>query len=604
MRGTKYEVFLGRWSPGRFLLLAAILTGICRNSSADDRSAAEVLPPSVVLFAEIPNPGGITQEFRGHPLVREIRNHEAWKKVTSSPDFAKAMIGVALLEFKLGMTWQKALATLTEGGVALGVDAESKGVVILSRSRDSAGLTKIVDSLVQMARDDARGKGKSDPIKTLDYRGVTVFQAQGFGFAQVDSWLAIGNESELGKEVIDRILDGNSESLATNEAFLAARREAGSGTDRGPPSAWAYLNLDVIRKRHPNHRMFSGRADDPAGEVLVGGILEVLSRAPSLLAEVRAARTELELRVSAPFERNQVGENREHYFGPQGTGGAAPVPEVPNLLLSMTTYRDLSAMWLRAGELFPERVVDKMAEAESNLTTLFSGRDFGEEVLGSVEPQIQLLVARQQYGAGGRPVPAIQLPAFALVFRLKNPETSWADLRRIFQSLIGFLNVAGAQNGNPQLDILRETVENGEIVSATFVRPTDANPRDPVTVHYNFSPTVASSGRRFILSSTRTLALDILNAPEPSAGDDQSAVNTQWRMNVSELKGILDANREHLIAQNMLEKGHGRSQAEQEVDTLVALLGLVRSADLTLAAGKERLSFKVRLDAALPGGDR
>ena len=58
---------------------------------------------------------------------------------------------------------------------------------------------------------------------------------------------------------------------------------------------------------------------------------------------------------------------------------------------------------------------------------------------------------------------------------------------------------------------------------------------------------------------------------------------------------ILQDNVEQLIAQNMLEKGHGRSLAEAEIGTLLDLIQLFDGANLELDADQDSLSMNLVL---------
>ena len=117
----------------------------------------------------------------------------------------------------------------------------------------------------------------------------------------------------------------------------------------------------------------------------------------------------------------------------------------------------MSAFWAAAPELFDDNINAKFAEANSSLTTLFSGRDFGDEVLGAARPEIRIVVARQTLPQDGLPAPDIKLPAFGVIFQLRDEAKMKRPLKVSFQSLIGFLNVAGAPQGQPPLELESET---------------------------------------------------------------------------------------------------------------------------------------------------
>ena len=65
---------------------------------------------------------------------------------------------------------------------------------------------------------------------------------------------------------------------------------------------------------------------------------------------------------------------------------------------------------------------------------------------------------------------------------------------------------------------------------------------------------------------------------------------------MTSLEQLLQDNREQLIAQNMLEKGHGRSAAEGEIDGLLTLLSFVEDARLQLRSSDDQLTLTVGVD--------
>ena len=87
-------------------------------------------------------------------------------------------------------------------------------------------------------------------------------------------------------------------------------------------------------------------------------------------------------------------------------------------------YRDLGRWWLAKEELFSEKVIANLSLAESQLSTFFGNADFGEEILGALQPGLRLVVKPQEYKPGI--APDIKLPAFALVGRLQRSTATLA----------------------------------------------------------------------------------------------------------------------------------------------------------------------------------
>ena len=189
-----------------------------------------------------------------------------------------------------------------------------------------------------------------------------------------------------------------------------------------------------------------------------------------------------------------------------------------------------------------------------------------------------MVVARQKF-AEGQPTPAIQLPAFGLVAELKDPEKMQADLRRTFQSLIGFLNIVGAMNGQPQLDLDMEKAEAAQFVTSSYLPDPNAKVQQSLKINYNFSPSIAFAGSRFVVASTKAL--------RPHSGDgkrDRSTCQRCLTESSIPMPCCVSTRCEksspitvvQLVAQNMLKDGHSKEEAESE-SGIVGIGRLVRS---------------------------
>jgi hypothetical protein len=362
------------------------------------------------------------------------------------------------------------------------------------------------------------------------------------------------------------------------------------------------VNTAAIRNAELAKKLFSGQADNPGVELLFGGILTALKETPYVALRIDAGDHQVRLSASSPFDPKWAKDLREYYFGPGGKGAAPPQLSVDGAILSVSSYRDASGMWLRAGDLFNEQMNEELAKADSGLTTLFGGKDFGEDILGAVRPEVQLIVAKQQF-AENQAVPAIKLPAFGLVAQLKDPEKMQPELRRTFQSIIGFANVVGAMNGQPQLDLDMEKSDKAQFVTSSYLADPKNKDAQPVKINYNFSPSIAFSGNRFVLASTKALAHSLVTAGpiDRPNGDAEHTVNSHALLHFDELREVLTDNRGQLVAQNMLKEGHTKEEAERDIGLVLELLGwldhlgfsmdttqseLHLSLDLVMKAGK------------------
>lgn len=576
-------------SPVLCLLGLAVLSahGIAAETGAD------LLPPSTVLYAEIEDPSALMQAVLNHPYTANIQKLDAYQEAIKDPQYIGFMFGLRFVEAQLGMKWQQALTDLSVGGVTIGFDAEHEGAVVLLKGASAEKLTSLKDKFLTLARKDAKSKGKPDPFEEKEYRGVTAYRADKMGFLTHDDWLLITNTTDLAKSIVDAMLDGRNDSLANEPTFQQAQQ---TRSDEGV--AWGFVNVAPFRESGDEglRKLFSGQADDPGGELILGGLLEAFKQTQLLTASLHAEDGGLSLSLKVPFDRTSVPEAREHFFGPEGTGHAGSVPQLDGELAHLTVYRNVSEMWLRAGDLFDGKVNDNLAQADATLTTLFSGKDFAEDILGALEPQFRIIAARQTY-VEYQPIPAIKLPAFALMAEMKQPEVTTPEFRRIFQSFIGFLNIVGSMNGNPQLDLGMAKFPEGELISATFVP--DINERDDqaARIQFNFSPTLAFAGNKVILGSTTSIAQRLAAAEQSmnTTEEPEDVINTLLSIDAEQLHDVLQDNASHLVAQNMLKEGHTKEEAEQQIGTLLSILNLFDGAALELKTNTTELILSLSI---------
>lgn len=571
-------------------VLLLVLACAAPSSRADDRTPAALLPKTTVAYGEVRHPATVLSALETHRLTSRMLALEPVRKAMEEEKFLALRGITAVVELQMGLTWQQIASRSLDGGVAVAWDLATGGVVLLAKATDGATHKKFVETLTTLASLDAKKKGTSEAVEVSEHRGEKVYRVDKFWIATPANWLVATNNDELRQQILDRILDGGENSLASDEQFAQAREKAPASA-----AAWAYLNTSVLRASGVAGEAYPDRTDNPGAEILLGGIVSTLQKTPYVAAELTASDDHVRLAASAPHDRAWAGDLREHYFGPQGLGAAPPHLQLDGAILSIGAYRDLSAMWLRAGDLLDEQANEKLAQADSGLSTLFSGKDFGEDVLGAFGPALRFVVARQDFQEG-QPAPAIKLPAFALISELDDP-AAWPELRRTFQNLIGFFNVVGAMNGQPQLELSMEKVDGVELVSASHLP--DANAADPakLRINYNFAPSVAFAGNRFVLATTKELALATATAvPAGAATDDASrVVNSDVVLRPAELRDILADNQEQLIAQNMLEKGHSRAEAEQEIGILLELLQWVDRLGLRLDTTASEIRAAVEL---------
>jgi hypothetical protein len=565
---------------------------------AVEGTVTELLPKTTVIYVEVSDPAKIVDGVMAHPLYAKVMALDVTKKAYEQKQYKDFLAGVSLFEGQVGMPWREAIAKTAAKGIVLAVDGETKGVMLAITAEDEASQAKLLEALSNISRLDAVMKGKEKPAELSDYRGVKGYKVSGVIVGLLGKRLVVCNNEAFAKKIVDAHLDHPSDTFAKSDLLKSAEKSSSGAL------AFGVVDVAKVRDAGLAKELFGGHAENPAAELLFGGLLSTLKQTPYATLAVRTIGNGLEAKVEMPHDRKWAGDQREYFFGAGGIGAAPESVSPPGALFSLRAHRDISGMWLRAGDLFDEKVNEEMAKAETGISNLLAGKDFAEDILGVLGPQVEIVSALHEFESSA-PVPAIKLPGFAFVFDLKDPEAAVPELRRNFQNGIGFFNIVGAMNGQPQFETESEKIGGGQIVSATCVADKrKLKDAAAVPIQYNFSPTVAFAGKRFVISSTRKLAKDIL-AAKPVATEKSASssivTNTAGTLAGKPIRAVLEANREQLIVQNMLEEGRSREEAEVAIGVLFEIVSWFDSAALALDASDDKLSLKldVKLDPGL-----
>lgn len=557
-----------------------------------DCSASELLPKTVFAFAQATDLGSAVEMIFNHPLRRRIESLPVYNDVVKSGALMQLDRGIAAFETSMGKPWQNAIDTLTDGGVTVALDLESSGVALLIKSSDAEMLQRLQGFLLAIGQ---LKEGKFSPVEQGEYRGFTAYAlSKELKLAILDHWMLITNKSDLGKSIIDQYLDRQEDSLHTSQWFSHAVSEQQTQGDK--PLLTAYVDVSTLRSAGVAKPLFTDKTDNPVAEVMFGGILANLKHTPYITATVSLSSSGARLQLTSPHQLDWQPP-REYFFGEGKLAAAPPLLEVENRLFAISAHRDLSQMWLRSGDLLTDQANDGIAKADTQLTTFFSGRDFAEDILGALESDVQIVGNAQDF-TDIMPQPATKLPAFAIQFRMKTPDETMPEFRRVFQSFIGFLNVVGAMEGQPQLDLGMEAIGNAKLFTATYVAMQDKRESTDAPINFNFSPSIAFAGDRVIFSSTIPLARELATQLVNGSDDDANRPNTAGLLDASTLKQILDGNRSQLVANNMLEKGHGKQAADAEIGLLLELVNMFKGmkADLDVTTEKMSLNFQLDVD--------
>jgi hypothetical protein len=584
-----------RWSW--FGLIAAVLAlGAGAVASGDEPNrAARWAAGDAALYLEVMHPSALVDRLVDPRIQSALSAVPHYKKALEGDSYRQFRSVVDMLANRLGTTWRDGLRDLTAGGLALAVEGapgQKPRVFVVVTPMDKAHLSKLLDALLDLARKDAEAKGEPDPIKSKEYRGVTGYGTGPDGaLAIVEGSLVIADKDETLKTVIDRALDGPKPGTSLAESADWKARHEQVGVDA---LAWGLVRLDRLRALDPKKFTLPEKLPPPP-TFLFGSWIEALRTAPWISATLTWTESRLGAELSLPGPSGGFPEALKGFIPPKGAG-APSLPNPPGTILSASLWRDIATIWEARADLFPPETVQNLAKLDGVAGQFFGGRDFGTGILGAIEPNWRFVIAQQDHAAM-KPSPDVKLPAFALVVDLKPDDEDFHQrLRVAFQSFIGLANLGAAQQKAPPLELGSETFDGVTISTAKFMPPkTDPSEKEPVHGRHNFSPSAVQVGNHFILSSSLGLARDLiraLKAPAPAVSETLVA-----EADGTELGRLIDKNRNRLVMQNMLEKGHDKEQAEAEVGLLADLVRYLGHGRLAVRDNTE--TVKVGLEFAL-----
>lgn len=230
----------------------------------------------------------------------------------------------------------------------------------------------------------------------------------------------------------------------------------------------------------------------------------------------------------------------------------------------------------------------------------FSGRDLTNEVLAEAQPEIRFVAAAQKFDPD-KGTPRVKLPAFAMVLRLREAERFREVVEEAWQKLVGLVNFTRGQQALQGLTIDRFFQGQTKFTMAYF-STSEIEDKTALEMRFNLRPALAMPGEYVIISSTDDLARDLIDVldregqrPVKPLAKTDSLVEIEGR----QLATILQANRETLIAGDMVEKGNTREQSEAEIGMLLTLVEFVDNVKLSLGSrgslSQALLSLKLRL---------
>jgi hypothetical protein len=551
--------------------------------------AIEWVAPDAVAVLEVANPKPLLDLALNPKLAEMVKGLPPYKEAVAQPQFQQFLMLVKYLETKLGGDWQSSLRKLLDGGVTIAAYPNGDAVTIIDAA-DAKILEQLHEVVLTIAKGEAAKKGQAEGIKSQEYQGVTGWTfGPGEAHAIIGKRLLLTNRPARLKSTVD--LRGKpAESIAKLPAYRDATKAAGNAAVR------TFVNVAMVKKNPGVEKALTENAD-PMAALLFAGVADALRGANWASAALQVDSGTLALKLTMDGQPADP-KSPTAFTWPAGSDGALPNLDVPRRLAAMSLYRDLHAFYAAKDKLFPERT-SGLIFFENMMGIFFTGRDLTEEIFAETKPDVRVIVASQAYDPAVG-TPQIQLPAFAIVVRAKNPKQFGEVMEEAWQKAFGLINVTRGQKAEPGL-ILDKGQHADVRYTLSYFSSAGQKSKTGIDVRYNFRPTLARAGDCVVLSSTDGLANDIIDAlKKEAAAQPKPAAQTHSVLQIdgAAVANILAANRAGMVQQNMVEKGHTQAQAETEIDVLVAVVRTLGQAEVTLGrdGGQPNATLKIKLN--------
>ena len=270
---------------------ALIATAAGIESSPKD--AARSIAADAIVCLEIQRPDRVIDRFIDPRFQDYLKLFPQYKKLLGDPKLGELRKVVDVIAGQLDTTWDQALRALTGGGILAALEADpgkEPRLYLLITPRDNDLLERANQVLLKLARQDAKDKGKPEPVKTSEHRGVIVHALGGetkVAYGLVAGRLAISNSVKNLERLIDRSpllasqaggaadkAKGPLASLADQADWKAIKAKQDSDS-----LAWGIAHLDRLRQLDPKRFTLPDKPNNGV-TFLFGSWYQALKRAP------------------------------------------------------------------------------------------------------------------------------------------------------------------------------------------------------------------------------------------------------------------------------------------------------------------------------------
>ena len=581
----------------RVILLCLLLSAVLYSSAESVNpisSATHWIPANAILTLEVNHPNELFDFVFSPRIEKAIQASPAYLQMASQSGFKEFQGVIDYLEMLLGVDWRTGIREIFGGGATLAILPEDRVVFVID-AKNGEMLKQLHNIFLGFAKDDAQKQGQADRVKSRDFRGHTIWSFGGDeSHVLIDKRLLWANHPDTIESVLILQETPDGKSMANAADYQSARKSILPDT-----AISSFANMSLL-KQNPPIRNALMNDPNPLAALLLAEIPEILLDSNWIAAGLNVSPDALNLQINPDGSLENPTGIHSFALSKQSGEGVLPNLSVPRQIAGFSFCRDIYRFYSAKDDLFPERT-SGLIFFENMMGIFFTGRDLTEEVWAEIKPEIRIVVSEQTFETATG-TPRVQIPAFALILRLRRPDVFGQVAEEAWQKALGLINFTRGQQAQAGLLIDREFFDDTKFSFAYFSSLEEENKAE-LESRFNFRPAIVTLNDYLVLSSTDGLAKDLIVSLKKENGDTIKPINDTHslaELDFHQLTSILNANRENLIRQNMLEKGHTKDKAEFEIGMLLSILQNFNRATMNVGNVDGRTKANLKIELNLP----
>jgi|GEM_PF-647350 hypothetical protein len=551
-----------------------------------------LVPHQVDLLIQAPQPCRLLSVLTAEDLLKPLQQVAPVQEVLHSTKVRRLGQLVAYFEKELGLPWPQLLDRLAGRGVIIGVQfaPNPTPVLLVVEGEDEPLMQQFFQlGLKVLAQELARQEAKDKPIKGSYKEYSTIRIGANFHAAVAGRALFLSNSEKALHAGLDCHRSGGKGSMAD----VSSIKEAAQLLPPQPlVSLW--LNMTKLRQtpgakaayKDPPYK--DPPRNDPALTIGYGQYLNLLGRTPFVCAGVYRDKAGFLATVRTPCGREDMGADRFLHLPLASAPGSRPLLKPKNVLYSESKYFNIANVWKERAALFNEKQVQQLEQFENKVAPFLVGARLSK-LLMQAGPYYRF-VAVHQAGIAYKTTPKISLPAFALVWELREPEALGKSLETILRG------VALLAGGKADLRLIEEQYQGCKLVGYRFPedRPLLGDVYD---LRFNFTPCFTRVGDQFVVSSTLDLCRELVDLlrQEGGAPSRGQAATTRASLYGAGAAAYLQTFEDLLVTQTALDQAVTPKEAREQIKALVDVLRGVGELALEARFHAKAFQYDVRL---------